>query len=231
MSIQLITFDLDDTLWETSPLIRTAVEKQNDWLNKQIPDFKERISQDELTLIRNRVTRDNPELKHDLTNLRTQVLAAALQQIGGSRDLSVNLAQQAVEVFMQARHEVTYFDHAISLLETLSANYLLGALSNGNTNISRIGLDKYFSFSYSAADLGIGKPAPDMFIAAMQHAGVTANQMVHIGDHPEHDIQAASALGIKTIWFNRTSQSTPPQTTNYREVTCLSDIPSCLSSF
>ena len=34
MSIQLITFDLDDTLWDVGPVIQSAETRLRDWLGQ-----------------------------------------------------------------------------------------------------------------------------------------------------------------------------------------------------
>ena len=37
MSIQLITFDLDDTLWDVGPVIHSAENSLRDWLGQHAP--------------------------------------------------------------------------------------------------------------------------------------------------------------------------------------------------
>ena len=39
MSIQLITFDLDDTLWDTAPVILSAETVLRDWLEANAPRY------------------------------------------------------------------------------------------------------------------------------------------------------------------------------------------------
>ncbi len=41
-----------------------------------------------------------------------------------------------------------------------------------------------------------------MYLAALAAAGVAPEEAIHIGDHPEQDVAAAAALGMKTIWAN-----------------------------
>ena len=33
--------------------------------------------------------------------------------------------------------------------------------------------------------------------------------MIHVGDHHEHDIQAAQAAGVRAVWFNREGKVWP----------------------
>ena len=41
MNIRLITFDLDDTFWETKPAIQSAETVLRDWLAKHAPRLGE----------------------------------------------------------------------------------------------------------------------------------------------------------------------------------------------
>ena len=56
----------------------------------------------------------------------------------------------------------------------LARRHRLGALTNGNADIARLGLDRFFRFAFSAADVGAAKPAPEMFRAALLHTSVMA---------------------------------------------------------
>ena len=41
-----------------------------------------------------------------------------------------------------------------------------------------------------------------MFEAALAQTGVSAAEVVHVGDHPIDDIQGAQEIGMFTIWVN-----------------------------
>ena len=45
----------------------------------------------------------------------------------------------------------------------------------------------------------VGKPAPDLLLLAMQHAGVRADQTLMIGDSPATDIASAHAADVRSI--------------------------------
>ena len=228
--IKLVTFDLDDTLWDAGPILRAAEEKQFAWLDQQVPEFQILLPRSELVPIRKSLVRQNPELVHNLTHLRREILATAMEQAGLGKPRSRQLAHEAVEVFLQGRHDVSYFEHAIDLLAELSKKYTLAALSNGNADISRLVIGKYFSFKYSSADVNAGKPAPDMFVAALKHLDIEPGEAVHVGDHPENDVRAAAMAGLGAIWLNIADQA-PPTGVTFSEVTSLTEIPDCLNTF
>ena len=123
-----------------------------------------------------------------------------------------------------------FFDGALESLAILAKHYVLGALTNGNADFTKLKLDGYFSFGYSAASVGAGKPAPDMFHAALEHTGAKPEQVVHVGDHPVDDIQGASQLGMHTIWVNLSGEALPPGTPKPSdEVARVHDIPTAVS--
>jgi putative hydrolase of the HAD superfamily len=105
-------------------------------------------------------------------------------------------------VFHDARNRVTFFPGALEVLETLADSYTLGALSNGNADLKRIGIRELFGFHHSAESIGRRKPDPDMFQAALLSAGVRPEQALHVGDHPVEDVDAARQHGFHAVWAN-----------------------------
>ena len=73
-----------------------------------------------------------------------------------------DVSLKAIEVFLTERNNITFFDGVVPTLQHLSQRYKLGALSNGNADINRLGLDAYFSFAYSAEQVGAAKPEPHL---------------------------------------------------------------------
>ncbi|WP_028695602.1 HAD family hydrolase [Pseudomonas cremoricolorata] len=201
MSIQLITFDLDDTLWDTAPVIATAEVVLRDWLQANTPKLAE-LPLEHLQGVRARLVQAEPGLKHRISALRRQVLFHALQEVGYSEQAARELADEGFEVFLHARHQIDIFPEVQPTLEALRQRYTLGVVTNGNADVSRLGLADYFHFALCAEDLGIGKPDPAPFLEALRRGQVTADLAVHVGDHPGDDIAGAQRAGLKAVWFN-----------------------------
>jgi putative hydrolase of the HAD superfamily len=92
-----------------------------------------------------------------------------------------------------------------SALKTLSENYMLGVLTNGNADIYKLSIGKYFEFSISSLEAQNSKPNKSHFELAKSHLpNLKYNEMLHIGDHQINDILGAHALGIDVLWFNNT---------------------------
>lgn len=200
--IRLVTFDLDNTLWETDNTIRKAESDMRDAFSRRVPGFSERFDFRATLALREQVVADSPEIAHDVTRLRKEVLFRAARECGCGEDDARTYAEEAFDVFLHARHRVSYLDGALDLLTTLKPRYTLVSLTNGNADFMRLGLDRYFSFGLTAADVGAMKPHRAMFDAALERTGVAADDAVHIGDQPIDDIQGAKDIGMHTIWFN-----------------------------
>lgn len=200
--IKLVTFDLDNTLWETDNTIRRAESDMRDTFSRRVPDFSERFDFHATQVLREQVIADTPEIAHDVSSLRTEVLFRIARECGCGEDDARAYAEEAFEVFLHARHRVSYLDGALDLLTTLKPRYTLVSLTNGNADFIRLGLDRFFSFGFTAADVGAMKPHRAMFDAALERANVAADDAVHIGDQPIDDVQGAKNVGMHTIWFN-----------------------------
>jgi putative hydrolase of the HAD superfamily len=228
--IQVISFDLDNTLWDVDSVIRNAEAEMRAWLHKRVPEF-DSLSGEQMKQIRQEVITMTPALAHDLSALRKAVLENAIALCGYRSGEAKSLGLGAFEVFYEARQQVAFFEGAIAMLDDLAGQFRLGALTNGNANIDKVGLSGYFSFAFSAADVGISKPAPDMFHAALRHCQVNAADAIHVGDNLIDDIKGAAQLGIHTIWTNHADESSedsshPPTET----VDHLNDLPGAVES-
>jgi putative hydrolase of the HAD superfamily len=115
------------------------------------------------------------------------------------------------------------------VLEELARDYTLGALTNGNADIYKTDAGEYFDFAFLAEDIGTSKPHPDMFEAAIQHAGVSAAQIVHVGDNPEHDIRGAREAGMRSVWMNSQKEDWPGGDRADREIDNLRQLPQAIA--
>ncbi len=222
----VITLDLDNTLWDLDPVFWQAEDTIYELLEQRCPRLTKRFDAKSLRSERLKFWQANPQLKHQISLLRQQSLAYVIRQCDYDSDIAEQVSQEAFGLFLDLRHQVTLFDAARPLLETLAPQYTLGALSNGNADLARLGLDHFFDFHFSAEQLNASKPAPQIFQAAIDHSGVKGEKILHVGDHPTEDIAGAQALGMATIWFNPNSKPWPSDLTPAdAQVQCLSEIP------
>ena len=201
--IKLITIDLDDTLWPCLPTIQHAEQTSYHWLQVHKPDITQCYSPQDLLEKRRHLMHEFPHLKHDLSEARRAHFRQLADECGYDHDW----VEEAFRVFHSARQKVQLYQDVLPSLTQLRERFKLVALTNGNAEISRVGLGEYFELQISAADVEQGKPHPAMFIEAMARLQVTPEQTVHIGDHDIHDVYGAHNAGIRSIWVNREQQS------------------------
>ena len=198
--VKAITLDLDDTLWPVWPTIQRAEKALEHWLKQHAPAtavlFANASVRDE---IRSQLVSTRPELKHNLSALRRESIRMALQR---SKENPL-LAEQAFEVFFAERNRVDFYDDALPALTQLAARFPVLAVSNGNADLARVGVDHLFAGSVSARDAGVAKPDGRIFAAAASRLGLAPQQVLHVGDDPALDVLGALAAGMQAVWVNR----------------------------
>lgn len=204
-NIKLITFDLDDTLWPCMPVIMQAETVLHAWLEQHAPKLAAEYDVEALRNHRKSVTRERPDIAHNLTLTRVISLQRLLQQY----EYDISLADKAVERFRVERNKVTPYDDVKQVLDVLGKHYFLIAVTNGNADINHTPLKGYFRYALTAEMVGASKPDPAIFIEAMHLGQAQPDETLHIGDSPETDIKAAHDIGIHSIWVNRQQQTWP----------------------
>jgi HAD superfamily hydrolase (TIGR01549 family) len=198
-----ISLDLDDTLWPVTPTLIAAEAQLMQWLTTHAPGAAGRMTPEFRASTRKALLVAHPQRAHDLSFLRREGLRAALEAAGEP----ASLADPAFEVFLAARQKVQCFDDVLPVLEKWSRRYRLIALTNGNADVHRVGLGHVFHGSVDAASMGCAKPDPRIFARACELAGVSAAQVLHVGDDPHLDVRGAQAAGLQAVWLRRPSLS------------------------
>jgi FMN hydrolase / 5-amino-6-(5-phospho-D-ribitylamino)uracil phosphatase len=209
--IKVIAFDLDDTLWPVKPTIINAESRLNDWLRLKVPGLSYDVKS--MRELRHELLEEEPDLGNRITDFRRKLIERAMLLSQVDKTAAARLSYQAMDVFLEARNEVTFFDGAIESLLMLAKRFTLGALTNGNADTRVLGLDNYFSFAFSAEDVGAPKPAHNLFRRALAHTRTKPGQMVYVGDNPVLDIDAANQVGLYTVWLQHPGQEITGKTT------------------
>lgn len=226
--VHVITFDLDNTLWDVEPALLRAEEAQAQWLQVHSPRALKALDDAALLEFKKKVWKRHPELAHNMTRMRKQTLFE-LQTAAGYSELDAhNGAEQAFAVFLEQRHQVELYTEALEIVAQLAQDYTLGALTNGNADIYKTAAGPYFDFAYLAEEVGASKPHPALFEAALQATGADPHRIVHVGDDPHHDIHGAKAMGLKTVWMNGRNTPWPGGERADHEVTNLRQLPAAI---
>ena len=201
-AIRLITFDLDDTLWDARPALEAGEAAQRSYLRNRFPSLAlDMVHQELLSKLRQSLLHEQPELIHKISLFRETFIKRLLQSQGVPEDESTIAASEAFTAFLSHRHEVSLFANAGSVLSCLRQRYQIGALTNGNADVRKTEIGQHFDFAWRAEEFGVSKPDPTFFHAAFAQVGVTPEEVIHIGDCHHNDVDGAAAAGAKAIWL------------------------------
>ena len=227
--IKCLSFDLDDTFWDIRPVIANMDVILYQWLASNAPAYTAKFALDHYALLRREVVDNYPQIAHSVTDVRIKCLQLGLARAGYSEKQVARLAAQGFAVSLEARQQVDYFPHVWRVLDQLrEQGYLMGAITNGNADIHKVGLSQHFDFQFNAHEVGVEKPHPAIFQAMLAHTNLRPEQVIHIGDNPIADIQGAQQLGMATIWGNVITQPWNESFSADQSITCISELPSAV---
>ncbi|KKO43890.1 haloacid dehalogenase [Arsukibacterium ikkense] len=204
--LQALSFDLDDTLYDNSPVIAAAEQAMLDALAEHAP-VSQRTDSDFWWQQRLKLAKIEPELRHDIGRWRLLGIEAGLLELGIAADEAKTVAQQGYDAFLDARTKISLTVEVNDLLTALAKQYRLVAITNGNACINKMGLGKLFDFSLQAGPNGKMKPYPDMFQLAAERLKLAPSQILHIGDSHRADVMGALAAGCQTAWLDHHQQA------------------------
>ncbi|HLH72123.1 MAG TPA: HAD family hydrolase [Chloroflexota bacterium] len=148
------------------------------------------------------------------TDYRERVWTEALTPFGIGDQTLIRTLVFAFAATRRERH--VPFPDARRTLERLRTVYRLALLTNGAPAIQRLKLAgssfaDFFELVIVSGELGVGKPDPHVFHYALERMGLTADQVVMIGNSLSADVVGAQEVGIRAIWLNRDGEECPPE--------------------
>lgn len=219
--IKVVSFDLDDTLWDLPPVIERAEATLYRWIQTEIPAVGERYDVEQIRQHRMGFVEAHPELRVDMTAVRTQSLAALFEDCGEPAER----AEEAFAVFYHARSQVELFHDAIPTLERIREHYSVSALTNGNADLDIVGIKHLFDDIWQASLSVPPKPHSSMFHSTAEVFSVDPSAILHVGDNPITDVQGGNDAGALTVWYNATgSDWTESHTAPDFEITNLTEL-------
>lgn len=200
-NVSVLSFDLDDTLYDNKPVIVAAEQAMLTALHRHAPQTRNTDSefwwQQRLQL-----AKLTPEIRHDIGRWRLLGIEAGLVSLGLSGCAAAEIAELAYDAFLTARTRISVTAEIRNLLQQLAKDYTLIAITNGNACIKKMGIGDLFAFSLQAGPDGRMKPYPDLFLTAAQRLGVKPADILHIGDSHRADVIGALNAGCKAAWLD-----------------------------
>lgn len=117
-------------------------------------------------------------------------------------DLPVELVPDLVDAYHTNSAGLSCFPGTTDILETLAETYKLGIITggrNGHGKLSQLGLSQYFDTVFVSPEFGTSKRSPEIFEAALESLGVTADAAIYVGDRPSLDFPQSNKLGMTTV--------------------------------
>ncbi|HEY2714863.1 MAG TPA: HAD-IA family hydrolase [Solirubrobacterales bacterium] len=147
--------------------------------------------------------RDEPSLanlRHRCAGVLHAALPAAARARFGAREL---------EPAMLASLRFRAYPDAVGWLSVLRAAGLkLAVVSNWDVSLAavleEVGLAGLLDGVVTSAEVGAAKPAPAVFLRALELLGLRPEEAIHLGDSPELDRAGAAAAGIDSVLVSRT---------------------------
>ncbi|MFZ1024236.1 MAG: HAD family hydrolase [Thermoplasmata archaeon] len=212
-TLDTVLFDVDDTLFDHSRALRTAMRRVREVypdLHRQTLTDLCRHYSDHLTATYRRVVMGSMNQEEG----RTVRFLALFKSCGAEPNR--NVAQECAQIYREKYQESRYpVDGAPALLRALRAGGLtIGLVTNNtraeqNEKLEAIGLRRSIDFMMTAQEVRIHKPDPRIFQRALERGDTTPGRAVMVGDSWDSDVLGASAAGIRAVWLNRANRESP----------------------
>lgn len=215
-SLQIVLFDLDDTLHDDTYAYHNAAEEV-------AREVAAEHGIDALALksayiaqaegFWHRLTAE--DLKVKLSSLRASMWQSALDSVGIGE--VPQLAQRSADRYNAYRVKYfTLFPGAVDLLRSLRERGMkLGIVTNGlsethREKIALLQISEYFDAIFLSDEVGMVKPDPLLFAHACRTLGGAPAHAAMVGDRYDRDIRGAKTAGLFTVWLNVRDEELPP---------------------
>ena len=88
------------------------------------------------------------------------------------------------------------------------------------------GIERYFNWVVTSIDAGCRKPSREFFGFALQRCGLSADEVLFVGNQLNTDICGGSQCGIRTVWISGDEHRSPDEIMNRGDVIPDFEIPS-----
>ena len=107
------------------------------------------------------------------------------------------------------------FEEVLPTLEALKARGVrMGILSNWDDRLrpllTRLGLSGFFEVMIISCEVGSRKPDPEIFGRTAQAFDLKPEQILHVGDCRDHDLEGATRAGLQAVGIQRKGRSQNP---------------------
>jgi putative hydrolase of the HAD superfamily len=141
----------------------------------------------------------------ELVDLVLDKVAPSLSEL--DRD---NFFEIAYEHFAEAGVWELY-PEVPGVLQELTPRFQLAVISNFDGRLrfilQHLGISKFFGRIFVSSELGADKPDPEIYRRAVSLMKLHPNEVVHVGDDPQRDWEAATIAGLSLFRLDRKRNS------------------------
>lgn len=199
--IKAVIFDLDGTLLDRDSSLKLFINNQ---YKKYISELKH--------IPEKHYTERFIELDNKGYVWKDKVYQQLLQEFSIS---SLTWEQLLEDYISSFQYSCIPFQHMEYVLKELkNRGILLGMITNGFTkfqtlNLKALGIHNYIDTILISEQEGIKKPHSEIFLRALEKLGVTPEESLYVGDHPENDVIGAQNVGMNAVWKKDSFWSDP----------------------
>ena len=131
-----------------------------------------------------------------------------------------------------------YADTVDTLVEVRRRGMKVGLVSNTvwpgalhKEDLERFGILELFDHLLFSADLGVRKPHPQIFQAALDALNVAPHEAVFVGDRVPEDVEGAMRVGMRGVWKERPDRERLPHVIPDAQIIHLRELPAILDSW
>src|SRR6266853_779240 len=121
-----------------------------------------------------------------------------------------NFFEVAYEHFAEAAVWELY-PEVPDVLEQLQPRFQLAVISNFDGRLrfilQHLGISRFFTHIFISSEIGADKPDPEIFRRALNLIDLKPDEVLHVGDDPQRDWEAASAAGLSIFRLDRERNS------------------------
>ncbi len=186
--IQAIIFDLDDTLYPQIEYKRSGFKVVAAWMAEKIGI-------------------DPKIVLHELEKILTKFGASypyMFDRLVERLDLNPDIVPELIRVFIEHEPDINCFDGVVPMLERLRKKYRLGILTDGRLSVQKkkvkaLGLDKMIDKILYSDELGLEKPAIELFQWYERTFFLKGRELIYVGDNPKKDFLGAKHLNWESV--------------------------------
>lgn len=222
LNANLITFDLDDTIFPVGPVVADANKALFEHMKALGCGTNQQEYLKTTKQIRSELSAENKVITY--TELRKRAIRTELQKFLGENDVDDSVVCRSYDLWEEHRHiaaETHLYPDTVSMLEELKINHpdaVIGAITNGKGNpLMMDSIRDYFDFCVSGEDENVfpqRKPSEGIYKVALERFKELSEERtaepinmenqcwIHIGDDLANDVGASAKCGAKAIWVD-----------------------------